>query len=112
MRYLQSHIGQRFTAIIFSLLILFPIGIQAAHGFEFHEHENCLDFSNHMHQEQLDCTICDFHFSTFQFSSEPLPIPFKELVFHKSESFILLHEANLTLTHYFLRAPPSILVYS
>ncbi|SRX73573.1 hypothetical protein [Aequorivita antarctica] len=95
-----------FTVAIFSLALLLPTAVKFAHTLEGHEHQACTDFSVHIHKKQLDCSICDFHFSIFDFKPQELP-EFSVLNgFQKTETVYLLPKFNKNTSHYFLRGPP------
>lgn len=95
-----------FIAAIFSLALLLPIATQAVHALDGHKHEVCIDFSAHLHKKQLDCSICDFHFSIFDFKVQELP-EFSGLnIFQKIDSSTLFPETSTFLSHFFLRGPP------
>lgn len=93
-------------AAIFSLAVLFPSAIKFAHTFENHKHEVCEDVTTHLHQKQLDCSICDFHFSIYNFT----PLQLAEITvlqsFQKTESVYLFPEFKLNSSYYLLRGPP------
>lgn len=95
-------------ATIFSCAVLLPIATQAFHAIDNHKHEVCHDFSTHFHKQQLDCSICDFHFSIFHFT----PQTFQELIvfvsFYKVQDIVLFEESSTFLSHYYLRGPPRI----
>lgn len=93
-------------ATIFSFALLFPIAIQSAHAFDIHEHQECNDITTHFHKKQFDCSICDFHFQSFDFK----PFQFPEFVapteqlelakcYQRSEIFAGIHL-------FYLRGPP------
>lgn len=103
---LKKEILNIISAAIFSLALLFPTAIKLAHAIEGHEHEACVDFSVHIHKKQLDCSICDFHFSIFSFETQNLPEFAILNSFHRTETIYLLPEFSLNETHYFLRGPP------
>lgn len=108
MNVLKKNIIQIFAATIFSLALLFPTAVQFAHTFEGHEHKACTEISTHLHEKQLDCSICDFHFSIFNFTPTELP---DFVVFHSFniiETAYLIPELSLNSRHYFLRGPPSL----
>lgn len=107
MKYFQSKTSQLAITAILLLLLLFPIGVQAAHGFKEHQHESCQDFHTHLHEKQLDCFICDFHFSIFDFNPKPLPILFDESDFNKLATLPFFFKSDSSIIHYFLRGPPS-----
>ena len=96
-------------ASIFSFAILFPTAIQtahAAHAFDGHEHQVCHDLTSHIHKKQLDCSICDFHFTIFDFTPQQ-PIEFlAEVEFLKALNLYRSTAQIADLTHFFLRGPP------
>lgn len=104
----KLHIGQSALAIVFTLLIFFPIGIQASHALNKHQHKICNDFENHLHQTQLDCNICDFHFSTFSFIPASLPVGVEEIQVEKRLNFASDFTLENFLVHFYLRGPPRI----
>ncbi len=102
----KKNVIQIIAATIFSFALLFPTFIQFAHTFEDHKHEACTDFSTHFHEKQLDCSVCDFHFSIFNFTPQQLPAFVVIEGFQKTETVYLFPEFNQKTTHYFLRGPP------
>lgn len=96
------------VASIFSFAILFPTAIQTVHAFDGHEHQVCHDLTSHLHKKQLDCSICDYHFTISEFTPQK-PIDFlAEIEFLKTPNFYR-HTASITdLTHFYLRGPPLI----
>jgi hypothetical protein len=62
-----QHVRTSFASLFLVAALLFPSGIQFAHTLEAHEHPNCTDFSTHIHEKELDCSLCDFHLSVFDF---------------------------------------------
>jgi len=106
MKYLKKKILRIVTVAIFSLALLLPTAVKLAHTFEGHEHKACTDFSVHIHKKQLDCSICDFHFSIFDFTPQEQP---EFLVYHSFQhidTVYLIPELDLNLNNYFLRGPP------
>ncbi len=98
-------------ATIFSFALLFPIAVKFAHQLEGHQHKACTEFSTHIHQKQLDCSICDFHFSIFNFTLHDLPEFAVQNSFQKIETVYLFPEINFYSAHYFLRGPPLFLEF-
>lgn len=103
---LKTKVTQVLVATIFSLALLLPTAVQFAHTFEGHEHKACTDISTHLHEKQLECSICDFHFSIFNFT--PLEVPEFSVYhrYHNVEVFYLSQDFYLSQTPYFLRGPP------
>lgn len=95
-----------FFATIFSLALLFPIAIQSIHALDGHEHLVCNDFTTHLHKKQLDCSICDFHFSIFDFKPERLPEFLSPVESFKSETEYQNSEITADAPHFYLRGPP------
>lgn len=93
-------------AAIFSLALLFPTAVKLAHTFENHNHEICTDFSVHIHKKQLDCSICDFHFSIYSFEAQGSPEFAVINSFSKRKTIYLLPEFQINNIPYFLRGPP------
>lgn len=108
MRNQKFHIGQSALAIIFTFLIFFPIGIQASHALNNHQHEICTEYESHLHQTQLDCNICDFHFSTFNFKPASLPVVIVEVQIEKKLDFSSNFTPKNFSIHFYLRGPPQI----
>ena len=103
---LKKEIFKIILAAIFSLALLFPTAVKIVHAFEGHHHEVCTDFSVHIHKKQLDCSICDFHFSIFSFETQELPEFVVTHSFHETKTIYLLPEFTINEVHYFLRGPP------
>jgi hypothetical protein len=106
MKIFKNKIFKIFSAAIFAFALLLPTAVKFAHTFEGHEHNTCTDFSTHLHEKQLDCSICDFHFSIFNFAPQELPEFIVIDGFQKTEAIYILPEFKLNTTHYFLRGPP------
>lgn len=106
MNFLKKEILRIVTVAIFSFALLLPTAVKFVHTFEGHEHEACTDFSVHIHKKQLDCSICDFHFSIFDFKPQELPEFAILNGFQKIETNYLLPKFNQNTSHYFLRGPP------
>jgi hypothetical protein len=106
MKILKKDILQILAATIFSVALLLPTAVSFAHSFDGHEHKACTDLSTHLHEKQLDCSICDFHFSIFNFTPQQLPEFVVFHIFESVETEYLLPEFSLNSSHYFLRGPP------
>lgn len=106
MIFLKKEIARFLMASIFSLALLLPTVVQLAHTFEGHEHKACTNISTHLHEKQLDCSICDFHFSIFTFTPQELPEFVVYHSFNQTEIIYLLPEFTSKPAAYFLRGPP------
>ncbi len=92
--------------LVFALLI--PAAIQFSHAFENHKHEVCTEVATHIHPEKMDCSLCDFHFSTFNFevqSFQPLLVP---KTFLKTITAEVSSLKNTKYGHSQQRGPPSL----
>lgn len=103
---LKQNILRIIFAATFSLALLFPTAVKLVHSFEGHKHEVCNDLSVHIHKKQLDCSICDFHFSIFSFKALDLPDFALIDSFHSTKAYYLLPEITKNEISYFLRGPP------
>jgi hypothetical protein len=106
MTFFKKKILQIITVAFFSFALLLPTAVKFAHTLEGHEHLACTDFSVHLHKKQLDCSICDFHYSIFDFKPQEIP---DFVVFHSFQhidTVYLIPGFNLNPKHYFLRGPP------
>ncbi|MDN3723990.1 hypothetical protein QRD02_06320 [Aequorivita sp. SDUM287046] len=106
MIYFKKEILRIISVAIFSAALLLPTAVKLAHSFEGHQHETCTDISVHIHEKQLECSICDFHFSIFNFTPAQQP-DFK--VFHSFQNsstdyVFAYYHSNPNI--YFLRGPP------
>lgn len=108
MKHLKSKFGSITLAAILSALLLLPIAVQTIHAFDGHQHEICYDFSTHLHKKQLDCSIHDFHFSTFNFTPYPLIELIAPSIFSKVENHLLESIGYAYVANTFLRGPPSL----
>jgi len=64
----KKNIVQYIAALALSLALVLPMAIQFSHVFEHHEHVTCTDTKVHLHEKKIDCSVCDFHLSSFAFS--------------------------------------------
>ncbi|MBK5212436.1 MAG: hypothetical protein JJE55_02095 [Flavobacteriaceae bacterium] len=106
MKVLKKEILRIVTAAIFSFALLLPTAVKFAHTFEGHEHKACTESSTHIHKKQLDCSICDFHFSIFDFKPQEITEFALLNGFQKTKTVYLLPKFIQNTSHYFLRGPP------
>lgn len=102
----RTHINQRLLAAVFIALLVFPIGMKASHVFNTHEHVVCHELESHLHQSQLECSICDFHFSTFSFTPAPFFLIFDKIDLDNPVVIFKNELSNTLSIHFFLRGPP------
>lgn len=98
--------GHKAIAALFLLLLFFPVAVQSAHIFNSHRHEICHDFESHLHETQLDCSVCDFHFSIFDFKPIVVSDSFKEIEFNQEVVFSTSLSSETFPIHFYLRGPP------
>lgn len=58
----------KYSVVVLTLLILLPTSIQLFHAFEKHEQSICNELTTHIHVQEIDCSICDFKISTYNYS--------------------------------------------
>ncbi len=63
-------IHRSLASLLMVFALLWPSAIQLAHTLEGHDHPTCNEFKTHIHDEQLECSLCDFQVSVFDFSPE------------------------------------------
>lgn len=102
----REQLFRKITSIAFVLALLMPTMVQFAHALEGHEHKVCNNFSTHIHKTKLNCAVCDFHFSTFNYSPENLFAFNKIETFQKTEIEYFFTETTSSSFHYLLRGPP------
>ena len=95
-------------SLFLSLAILLPTLLQIGHIFEEHKHVSCKEVKTHLHEASVDCSLCDFHFSTFDY--KPLTaLDFSTIDFiYSIEAVYNASELNSLPRHYYLRGPPII----
>ncbi len=87
-------------------LFLFPSLLQFEHVFESHKHEGCQEAKIHFHEKELDCSVYDFHYSSFNY---PLFAPiqfFNSTEIHSVEKEVYLPHIEPTPLGFALRGPP------
>ena len=88
----EQNIFVKFFSLMLVVILLFPSAIQLAHTEDSHDHPVCTDFSTHMHETELDCSLCDFQVSIFAFDTEK---PGQDLL--NSQNFRQIHSAPKSL---------------
>jgi len=67
-------IRYRITSAFLLVLLCLPILSQAAHAFEDHDHPVCNEVKTHLHELEPECSVCDFHFVPFSFTTLELTL--------------------------------------
>lgn len=57
-----------FSVLLLIVIMLFPTIFQFAHAFEDHKQSKCNEVTTHIHELEVECSICDFQISTFNYS--------------------------------------------
>ncbi|WP_276391020.1 hypothetical protein [Eudoraea chungangensis] len=95
------------SALILSSVLLLPMVFQVFHILEKHEHKVCEDVNTHLHEVALDCSLCDFHPASLDYTLAKLPAFFTPKLFYTTvELFVVFTLDNCVLTNKQLRAPP------
>jgi len=82
------NLGVKILSLFLAAILLLPASVQLAHSLESHEHDICTDFDTHIHEKELDCSVCDYQLSGFKLPS-----------FHRLQEVI--HEHNeIDLNYY------------
>jgi hypothetical protein len=102
----KKQIQQKISAILLTMALLLPIAVQFVHALDEHKHNTCKEVATHLHEKKLDCSICDFHFSTFNFEVITLPELFLSEAFSKHQIAYFSSEKSTVHHHYYLRGPP------
>ena len=96
-------------ALLLIIIMLFPSAFQFAHAFENHEKNYCHENTIHIHEHELDCSICDFNLNpTYNQALHYFQV--KKISFNKKINFEFY---NFKYYHqqlsYSLRGPPELL---
>lgn len=101
-------ITKRILGLLFGLAILFPTAIQFEHVFEEHHHVVCKEVKTHLHESKTDCSLCDFHFSSFHFTAvAPIEFLVTEVIITFEPQSISSEKSSHPTTNH-LRGPPII----
>lgn len=57
-----------YLVLILSTLILLPTIVPFLHLLEDHEQNTCIVKITHIHEKEIDCSICDFHLNKNYYS--------------------------------------------
>jgi hypothetical protein len=95
------------VALILILVLAIPTTIQITHLFENHEHVICTSNDVHLHEADVDCSICDYTYTPFNFKINYYPEfqKFSEIKI-KSCTFISRYKNKKNSNPKSLRAPP------
>lgn len=63
----KSKISSILVAPLLVLALLLPASVQLAHAFEGHEHKSCDELKVHLHENEIDCSLCDFQLVSYNY---------------------------------------------
>ncbi len=66
---IANHIKLLLAGVFFTCILLSPMFVQFMHALEGHEHIACDQIESHIHQDQNDCSLCDYQLSNYQYES-------------------------------------------
>lgn len=103
----EEHIVSRLFALLLIVVLLFPSALQFHHIFESHDHNtDCKEVTTHLHEKEIDCSLCDFHLSSFNISFNTVD---KYINIEVSSSYLAYYKSNKynsTKRSFNLRGPP------
>lgn len=95
--------------LILTVLILLPTIVPFLHLLEEHKQSTCYIETSHIHEQEIDCSICDFKLNqNYQLSIQEFQLKsiyFQKKIIIKQYSFNYYHQ-HLS---YSLRGPPELL---
>ncbi len=94
------------ASVLLTAALLFPTVVQAIHTFDGHEHVSCKELKTHLHEEKVQCDLCDFQLSSFQFTFFSYELNVHETVVEQPKISVhkvyFLYKSDFTS----LRGPP------
>lgn len=104
---LRKQIVTSVIAAKLALVLMFPLIVQFVHSLEKHDHGVfCNDKSLHFHKKNIDCKVCDFHFTTFTYNLTEYTDFSPRIYFDKIEVIFLGIHQSFNPTNNQLRGPP------
>jgi hypothetical protein len=95
--------------LLLIIIVFLPSAFQFAHAFENHEQKYCHINTIHIHEHELDCSICDFNLNP-TYNQAHNYFRLKKISFNKKINFEFY---NFKYYHqqlsYSLRGPPELL---
>lgn len=103
----KKEIGKKIIALLLFIAVVLPISIQFIHLFEAHEHVVCTEQSTHIHQLDIECEICSYHLTSFDYSIAKYPDLTVLTSYAKVDvNHYSLQLSSFSVTNTQLRAPP------
>ena len=101
------NLSTRFIGIFMLLSLLCPLTVQTAHALDGHSHEICTDFSTHIHEKDIDCSIDLFQFSSFDFNPIESEVNYIAIYIGDCSDIPNLYIESNTKYSNHLRGPPA-----
>ncbi|MCW5520542.1 hypothetical protein J1N09_11865 [Aureitalea sp. L0-47] len=101
------NLNTRFIGIFMLLSLLSPLTVQTVHALDGHTHEICTDFSTHVHEQEIDCSIDLFQFSSFDFNPIDSEVEYIAIFIGDTPEITNLHITSNTRYANHLRGPPA-----
>ena len=108
MQNFKEHIILKLAVIFLTAILVFPSIVKLSHSFENHKHEACNgEKQTHIHTKDIDCSLCDFNTTNFNYDIVKYPEFYKIIHPSKPLNTFLASFITLSDTHpKQLRAPP------
>ena len=106
MKCFRHRVSKAFFATVLSLTLLFPYAAESVHVLDHHQHI-CVDATPHFHKKTLDCHLCNFHFSVFDFEvlyEKKINLPETEYYVNSCDYSLIPY---FSCSFFLRRAPPS-----
>jgi len=96
------------AALLLATIVFLPSVFQLVHVFENHEQNYCLENSTHVHEHEIECSVCDFKLNP---TDDQLPnyVEFLTINIDKQRIFEYYNfKYNHQHLSYSLRGPPTL----
>ena len=98
-----------FSALLLIIIMLFPSAFQFAHAFEDHEQSKCAETTTHIHELEVECSVCDFklnkNYYLLKQDFQVKVLPIQKKINKELYNFKYYHQQ----LSYSLRGPPELL---
>ena len=103
-----AKIIHRISAMMLLILLMLPLFTEAVHAFNDHEHPICTDVTTHLHEQETDCSICDFQHIPWTYSLTEFSIENSVRLFNQTiKEYTNASHSTLLLTKG-QRGPPAL----
>ncbi|MEM7086022.1 MAG: hypothetical protein AAF489_07560 [Bacteroidota bacterium] len=76
----KQHTHLTFFGLLLTAVLLFPSILKLEHLVDDQEHRPCLESTVHIHESEVDCSLCLFNFSNASFEFTTIDFPIVEFV--------------------------------